>query len=282
MGIEGNLETMNLPTLVQFAVQDGDTLHIQIAHEQKQGSLYFQDGDLQHAVMYYNTPSGSQTSYTGEEVVYELLRWQNGRFLVEKNIPPPTHTIENKWNFILMEGMRKIDEQEAATADAVPSPTHITDESTELSEMLSDLSEADASAIEELLAQQMESDNMATKREQLQSILTQLVSTSTDITGAVIVDNDGLLLASALSANVDGNRIAAVTAGLISLAGRSAQQLGQGGVKQTLIQAENGNVVAIRASSKGSFVALTPTGINLGMTFMECQDAANEISSVLD
>ena len=190
--------------------------------------------------------SSLQTSYTGEDVVYELLRWQNGRFLVEKNIP-------------------------------------ITEEPTELSEMLSELSEADASAIQELLAQQMESDNMATKREQLQSILTQLVSSSTDITEAVIVDNDGLLLASALSANVDGNRIAAVTAGLISLAGRSAQQLGQGDVKQTLIQAENGNVVAIRASSKGSFVALTtPTGINLGMTFMECQDAANEIRSVLD
>lgn len=281
MGIEGNLETMNLPTLVQFAVQEKDTLHIQITHEQREGSLYFQNGDLQHAVMHYNAPSGARSSYTGEDVVYELLRWQNGRFLVEKNIPPPTHTITKKWDFILMEGLRLLDEHGVNVDGPTPISTTPTTEPT-VSEMLSDLSDEDASAIHALLAQQMESDNMATKREQLQSILTKLVSTSSDITGAVIVDNDGLLLASALSANVDGNRIAAVTAGLISLAGRSAQQLGQGGVKQTLIQAENGNVVAIRASTKGSFVALTPTGINLGMTFMECQDAANEIGNVLD
>ena len=180
-----------------------------------------------------------------------------------------------------MEGLRLLDEQGVDIDELVPIPTTPTNEPS-VSEMLSDLSEEDASAIQALLAQQMESDTMATKREQLQSILSQLVSTSSDITGAVIVDNDGLLLASALSANVDGNRIAAVTAGLISLAGRSAQQLGQGGVKQTLIQAENGNVVAIRASSRGSFVALTPTGINLGMTFMECHDAAQEIGNVLD
>jgi len=122
---------------------------------------------------------------------------------------------------------------------------------------------------------------MVSKREQLQSILSNLVNSSADISGAVVVDNDGLLLASSLSGNVDGNRVAAVTAGLISLAGRSAQQLGQGGVNQTLIQAENGNVVAIRASDRGSFVALTPTGINLGMTFMECQDAAKAIASAL-
>lgn len=281
MGIEGNLETMNLPTLVQFAAQDKDALRIQIAHEQREGSLYFQDGDLQHAIMHYNTTSGAQSSYTGEDVVYELLRWQNGRFLVEKNIPPPTHTITKKWDFILMEGLRMMDEQSVNIDESAPISTTPHNEPT-VSEMLSDLSDEDASAIEALLAQQMESDSMATKREQLQLILTKLVGESSDITGAVIVDNDGLLLASALSANVDGNRIAAVTAGLISLAGRSAQQLGQGGVKQTLIQAENGNVVAIRASSRGSFVALTPTGINLGMTFMECQDAANEIGSVLD
>lgn len=119
---------------------------------------------------------------------------------------------------------------------------------------------------------------MASKSEQLRTILNNIVSSSSDIQGAVIVDNDGLLLASALNSSLDGNRVAAVSAGLVSLAGRSAQQLGQGEVVQTLIQAKNGNVIAIRAGSQASFVALTTTGVNLGMAFLECRDAAAQVA----
>ena len=118
---------------------------------------------------------------------------------------------------------------------------------------------------------------MASKSEQLRIILNSIVTNSSDIQGAVIVDNDGLLLASALNSSLDGNRVAAVSAGLVSLAGRSAQQLGQGDVVQTLIQAKNGNVIAIRAGEQASFVALIASGVNLGMAFLECRDAAEQI-----
>lgn len=122
---------------------------------------------------------------------------------------------------------------------------------------------------------------MASKSEQLKSILDNLVNNSTDIKGAAIVNNDGLLLASAMEGGIDANRVAAITAGLISLASRSAQQLQQGDVKQTLIQAESGNVIAIRAGNKAAFVALTPTNVNLGMAFLECGDAAQTIEQTL-
>ena len=122
---------------------------------------------------------------------------------------------------------------------------------------------------------------MASKSEQLRSILDSVVNNSSDIAGAAIVDNDGLLLASIFNSSVDGNRVAAVSAGLISLASRSAQQLNQGAVKQTLIQAEQGNIIAIRANPTTSFVALTPVDVNLGMAFMECRDAAKSIGDML-
>ena len=275
MGMQGNLDTMNLPTLVQFAVQDGGMLHLRMEQQGTVGSLYFKDNQLQYAELTHTSPSGANNTYGGEEVVYELLSWREAQFLVEKNIPPPSRNIEQSWDFLLMEGLRRMDEQAAIISDEDD------DEEVGLADMLLELSEEDATALQELLAQQMENDEMATKREQLQTILDDLVRSSGEISGAVIVDNDGLLLAGALSGNADGNRVAAITAGLISLAGRTAQQLGQGDVRQTLIQAEIGNIVAIRASAKGSFVALTPSNASLGMTFMECRDAADAITRVL-
>ena len=276
MGMKGNLDTMNLPTLVQFAVQDGGMLHVRLERQETVGSLYFEGNQLQYAELTHTSPSGVNNTYGGEEVVYELLSWHEAEFLVEKNIPPPSNNIEESWDFLLMEGLRRVDEQ-AVTASGEENE----DEDTGLADILLELSEDDAAAIHDLLAQQMENDDMATKREQLQTILNDLVNSSGDISGAVIVDNDGLLLAGALNSGTDGNRVAAITAGLISLAGRTAQQLGQGGVKQTLIQAENGNIVAIRASEKGAFVALTPANASLGMIFMECRDAADAIANVL-
>jgi len=272
--MQGNLDMMNLPTLVQFAVQDGGMLHLRMEQPGTVGSLYFEDNQLQYAELTHTSPSGANNTYGGEEVVYELLSWREAQFLVEKNIPPPSQNIEQSWDFLLMEGLRRVDEQAAVISDEE-------DEEAGLTDMLLELSEEDATALQELLARQMENDEMATKREQLQTILNDLVHSSGDISGAVIVDNDGLLLAGALSGNTDGNRVAAITAGLISLAGRTAQQLGQGDVKQTLIQAEIGNIVAIRASAKGSFVALTPANASLGMIFMECREAADAIADVL-
>ena len=122
---------------------------------------------------------------------------------------------------------------------------------------------------------------MASKSEILRSVLQNTVNDSSDLLGAVVVDNDGLLLASVLGGSVDGSRVAAVSAGLVSLAGRSAQQLGQGDVIQTLIRAEQGNIIALRASPRALFVALTPTTANLGMAFIECRDAADEIAKTI-
>lgn len=270
MDIQGSLEAMNLPTLVQFVVQDGGRVLVQLEHDQQVGRLYLNDGQLCHAEL-HDVDEGN--SLAGETAVYELLSWHSGRFVVRKDVPLPTRNIQQNWDFLLMEGLRRLDERQANDISE--------SEEESLADILSNLSESDAAAIQQLIAQQEVENEMATKSEQIRSILNNVVSNSADITGAVIVDNDGLLLASALNGSLDSNRVAAVTAGLISLAGRSAQQLGQGEVAQTLIRAANGNVVAMRAGGNAAFVALTPPSANLGMLFMECRDAATAIADAL-
>lgn len=272
MAIEGNLEEMSLPTLMQSLIQESAQAKIQLQQGERIGALYLGEGQLHHAELAHSDPAAEVQ--TGEEVVYELLKWHTGTFLVEQGIPPPVHTIEQSWDFLLMEGLRQFDEDQKVEDKTL-------DEEEALSQMVANLSEQEATMMQELVAQQESESIMAAKSQQIQSILDSLVSDSTDITGAVVVDNDGLLLASVLNGSFDGNRVAAVSAGLISLAARSAQQLNQGDVTQTLIQAKGGNIIAMRAGSKASFVALTGTGVNLGMAFLECRDAAESVEGAL-
>jgi predicted regulator of Ras-like GTPase activity (Roadblock/LC7/MglB family) len=266
MTIQGHLKDMSLPTIIQMMAHDGVTAKITLEHEGQKGTLFLEQGQLCHAQL----QNGDRPD-VGEPAVYALLSWLNGDFTIEQHIRPPEYTIQTSWDYLLIEGMRQVDEQQ----------THVIAPEVEedLLAMLDTLSHEDKVMMENLIAQHKENDTMASKSEQLRTILNNIVTNSSDIQGAVIVDNDGLLLASALSSSLDGNRVAAVSAGLVSLASRSAQQLGQGDVVQTLIQAKNGNVIAIRAGAQASFVALTSSGVNLGMAFLECRDAAEQIQA---
>jgi predicted regulator of Ras-like GTPase activity (Roadblock/LC7/MglB family) len=270
MGIQGDLQEMHLPNLVQLIVQSGGAARILIRHEQEVGAFYINDRQLQHAEVIRS----EDDRLSGDEAVYYLLQWETGTFKVERSITTPHRSLTHSWDFLLMEGLRRLDERNRL--DGSEEEQH--EESIEA--LLEHLEPEDAQALQDLLALQ-ENKEMASKSEQLKQILADLVNNSTDIIGAAIVDNDGLLLASQFSSNIDGNRVAAVSAGLISLSARSAQQLNQGAVKQTLIQADNGNIIALRATDTSFFVALMPVGVNLGMAFMECRDAANSIRATM-
>jgi uncharacterized protein len=282
MAIEGTLQEMDLATVLQMVSQRGSApACILLQRDKERAVLYVEGHMVSHAEMAIPTETGLQTR-TGEEVFYELLKWHTGTFAIKRDITPYQRTVNQSWDFLLMEGMRRLDEHGRET-DHLDSHDHAHNHeqnSDDVLNMLSTLSPADADAIRELIASQKENDTMS-KSDQLRSILNDLVTNSTDIVGAAVVDNDGLLLASAFSGNIDGNRVAAVSAGLISLSSRSAQQLNQGAVKQTLIQAENGNVIAIRANENASFVGLTAINVNLGMVFMECRDAAQAVAKTL-
>ena len=270
MAIQGSLQEMNLPSLVQLILQSGGVARILLRHENEAGTLYIAERQLHHAEVALN----ESERLSGAEAVYHILQWETGQFKVDRGLSSPRRTLEQSWDFLLMEGLRRLDESKRLADEPETEPEE------SLDALMAHLAPADAQALQELLAQQEEQE-MASKSEQLKQILSELVNNSTDIVGAAIVDSDGLLLASQFNTAIDGTRVAAVSAGLISLASRSAQQLNQGTVKQTLIQAENGNIIAIRATENASFVALTPTSVNLGMAFMECRDAANAIRDTM-
>jgi len=90
----------------------------------------------------------------------------------------------------------------------------------------------------------------------LDRILTELVGQVPEIEAASVVSFDGLPMASALPPGMDEDRVAAMSAALLSLGERAAEGLGRGELSQVYIEGENGNVFLVSADNEAVLVAV--------------------------
>lgn len=133
MGIQGNLLDMSVADLIQQYCQDRRTAQLKIEHSGRQALLYFDAGNISHAVL------GDRV---GEGVIYDILQWKDGRFDLEMGIRPPSVSINRSWSGLLLEAARRRDEEEHE-ALATPSPQTSTTEAHKminLADVLKDMS----------------------------------------------------------------------------------------------------------------------------------------------
>lgn len=114
MAIQGHLSEMGLPTLMQLTCQEGAQARLTVRHEEAQATLYFAGGNIVHASM---RPGEGQDDLQGEEVVYRILKWEEGEFNLEIGVDPPTQTIYTPWSALLIEGLRQRDEEQWETLE---------------------------------------------------------------------------------------------------------------------------------------------------------------------
>lgn len=104
MTLKGNLRALSLVNLIQINCTEQNRARLQIRNHAQVGELYFDAGEIVHATL------GTRT---GEEVVYELLTWQDGEFEMEMDVQPPVRTVTTPWSNLLLDGMRVLDEEAA-------------------------------------------------------------------------------------------------------------------------------------------------------------------------
>lgn len=104
-GITGQLENMGLTDIVQTLAIGLKTACVELAHDGQEGSIWFRDGSIVHA------QSGEKQ---GEPAFYDMLRWRTGEFVIEHGVRNRRSTIQNDPMFLIMEGMRLIDEATVA------------------------------------------------------------------------------------------------------------------------------------------------------------------------
>ncbi len=242
MALQGNLRDMAVADLIQQYGQSGQTAVLQIQNDNQEAILYIHNGTVAHAIM------GDQQ---GEEVVYQVLTWQEGSFSLEMDILPPTTTITRSWSGLLLEGARRLDEDKQQ-----PAQTKL----------------------------KKEVNKMATKRksDRIADVLSELLQESADIEGAAVIGIDGLVY----SANVphrdlDVDMVGAAAAASLGLSKRSVQQFKRGNFTRTLIQGDAGNIVIVPLNDDTLLVALTPNAVNLGMAFAEVKDSIAQLQEIL-
>lgn len=123
---------------------------------------------------------------------------------------------------------------------------------------------------------------MATRQEQILQVLEQLATNSgSDVSGAVAVSTDGIVLASRMSTDINADRVGAVAATMIGVTKRVSGELKIGSTEETIIKASNGLFMVLPAGTQSLLAVNLREGANLGMVRIEARDAAAAIGKII-
>jgi len=119
------------------------------------------------------------------------------------------------------------------------------------------------------------------RSERLDRAIHALLSQTPEIEAAAVVSFDGLPMAAALPPSMDEDRVAAMSAALLSLGERAAQGLGRGELSQVYIEGDAGTVFLISADDEAVLVAVAAKGAKVGMMLYEVKLAAASVATIL-
>lgn len=119
------------------------------------------------------------------------------------------------------------------------------------------------------------------RNEQMVSRLRAMQAAAPDIEASAIVSVDGLIMASALPADVEEDRVSAMSAAMLSLGERIASELGRGGLEQVYIRGNEGAIVLTSVGEEAVLTALARPEAKLGLIFLEMRRAAEDLARLL-
>jgi uncharacterized protein len=111
--------------------------------------------------------------------------------------------------------------------------------------------------------------------------LRDLQASSPDVEASAVVSVDGLTMASALPADVEEDRVAAMSAAMLSLGERIATELGRGILDQVYIKGEKGYVVLMAVGRDAVLTVLARQQAKLGLLFLDMRRATEDLAKLL-
>lgn len=115
------------------------------------------------------------------------------------------------------------------------------------------------------------------RAEQMVNRLREMQAASPDIIASSVVSVDGLTIASALPSDVEEDRVAAMSAAMLSLGERISGELGRGSLDEVYIRGEDGFVLLTAIGDEAVLTALARDEAKLGMIFLEMRRAAEDL-----
>jgi hypothetical protein len=121
-----------------------------------------------------------------------------------------------------------------------------------------------------------------TKADLLAAALDDFLATSPEVEAAAVVSADGLPMASALPPHVEEDRLAAMSAALLTLGERAADNLGKGELAQVFVEGSNGHVILMSAGHNAVLVAVTSRAAKAGLILFEMRKASTRVKHVME
>ncbi len=103
-GFDGAVSGMNLTDLLQIKAMGRFCGRIVVEHGGKAGHLFFRDGDIVHAQL---------DSYEGKDAFARIIAWGGGSFRAEPKVSSARQTINETFQFLLLDALRLQDESTA-------------------------------------------------------------------------------------------------------------------------------------------------------------------------
>lgn len=117
--------------------------------------------------------------------------------------------------------------------------------------------------------------------EQMNKSLSDLQASSSDVEACAVVSEDGLIIASSLPQDMEEERIAAMSAALLSMGERIAIELKRGDVEQLYVKGKEGYFLSMHAGQHAVLIAMTRKNAKLGLIFFDLNKAAKEVENTL-
>ena len=120
-----------------------------------------------------------------------------------------------------------------------------------------------------------------TRTQNLTELLKELEATTPDVEASAVVSTDGLIIASALPQDVEEDRVAAMSAAMLSLGERTSQELKRGSLEQVFVKGVSGYILMMGAGEEAVLTALARKDAKLGLVFLDVKRTADEISKII-
>jgi uncharacterized protein len=123
---------------------------------------------------------------------------------------------------------------------------------------------------------------LSTSRNQLMmDRLKQMQASSPDIEASAVVSIDGLTIASVLPQGAEEDRVSAMSAAMLSLGERIANELGRSSLEQIYIKGKLGYVVLMSVGNDAVLTVLAREQAKLGLIFLDMRRAAEDLTKLI-
>ena len=111
--------------------------------------------------------------------------------------------------------------------------------------------------------------------------LRELQGNTPDVEASAVVSVDGLIMASALPADVEEDRVSAMSAAMLGLGERIASELGRGMLDEVYVHGDDGYVLLTSSGEDAVLTVLARQQAKLGLVMLEMRRASSDLEKLV-